>query len=206
MDNYAVMLNAAKARFCTYDTRIIERKNGVFSTKTHIITTFLGEPVAVEKATGEVQVGGRPANFGEGLTIFDWLCDRKENARASYDFCPVSSLPGVLVSGGTLVMNFPQLAAKIDKAPDAFLTACRAMGAVPTDLGDLGMQLMVFPDLPLQLKFYHSDEEFPPSLTLLWDKNTLQFIRYETVYYLAGCLRHKLEKASPWGEAVSKAD
>lgn len=61
--------------------------------------------------------------------------------------------------------------------------------------GDMGFQINAFPDLPLQMKFYGSDQEFSPSLTLLFDANILQFIRYETVYYLSGCLIRRLEAA-----------
>ena len=58
----------------------------------------------------------------------------------------------------------------------------------------MGMELMAFADLPVRLKFYFADEEFPASLTVLWDKNILDFIRYETVYYLAACLFSRLSQ------------
>ncbi len=192
MDNYAIMQRAAEVRFCQYDPREILEKPGVFQENGYICTTFLGEPVRVDLQTGKVSVGGREGSFGESLTVFDWLCDRKSHARAAWEFCPVSSLPGVLVSGSGLTMNFAALAAKTDKNPEAFRAACKALGGTETGAGDIGYTLLAFPDLPLQLKFYHCDEDFPASMTLLWDKNTLQFIRYETVYYLAGCLRQRL--------------
>jgi hypothetical protein len=44
------------------------------------------------------------------------------------------------------------------------------------------------------LKFYHSDEDFPAGLTFLWDENTLQFIHYETVFYIAGFLARTILK------------
>ena len=44
-------------------------------------------------------------------------------------------------------------------------------------LGDMAYRLPVFPGLDMMLKFYHADEDFPPSLDLLWDKNTLQFLQ-----------------------------
>ncbi len=193
MDNYETMLSAAKQRFCTYDMAQIAAKTGIISTNTHLHTTFLGETVQVEKSTGEAVVGGRRASFGEGLTLFDWLCDRKENARAAWRFCPVSSLPGVLVSGGSLTMRPTAAADKIDKDPEKFIAFCQAIGGTATGAGDIGFQIWAFPDLPMQLKFYRADEEFPASLTLLFDANTLQFIRYETVYYLAGCLLRRIE-------------
>ncbi len=192
MDNYAVAQQAAEKRFCTYDMAKIAEKCGVFLENGHICTVFLGDPVRVDTATGKVTVAGEAADFCQALTIFDWLCDRKPDAKASGEFCPVSSLPGVLVSGSGLVMNTAALAAKIDKDPQKFREICQSMGGVKVRAGDLGFQLPVFPDLPMELKFYFSDEEFPASLTFLWDKNILDFIRYETVYYLAGCLQNKL--------------
>ncbi len=193
MDNYAIARQAAEARFCQYDHDKILQNPHIFRENDQICTTFLGETARISMETGRITVGGHPADFCETLTIFDWLCDRKQDAKAAWEFCPVSSLPGVLVSGNGLVMNCADLAAKIDQKPDRFLFACQAMGGRPIPLGDIGIELMAFPDLPMQIKFYHCDEEFPASMTLLWDKSTLQFIRYETVYYLAGCVRRRLD-------------
>ncbi len=192
MDNYAVAQKAAERRFCTYDMAKIVEKPGVFLENGNICTAFLGDPVRVDTATGKVTVAGKATDFCQALTIFDWLCDRKETARAAFTFCPVSSLPGVLVSGSGLVMKLSALAAKIDKDPQKFRELCEAMGGVQTGAGDMGFRLPVFPDLAMEVKFYFSDEEFPASLTFLWDQNILDFIRYETVYYLAGCLVKKL--------------
>lgn len=194
MDNYAIMARSAAERFLTYDIKTLTRKPGVEDCGTHLAIRFLGERVLVSKATGIITFPerNREANFEEALTVYDWLCDRKETAKAAWEFCPVSSLPGVLVRGNGLMMTGGDLPAQIDKNPGAFLEKCRCMGGKPLNIGDMGVEILAFPDLPLRLKFYHSDEDFPASLTLLWDKNTLNFIRYETVYYLAGCLFRRL--------------
>ncbi len=189
MDNYAIATQAAAKRFCTYDMARLARKNGVTDGGETLSTCFLGQTVQISKTTGLVTFpDGREADFCEALTIYDWLCDRKDTAQAAWDFCPVSSLSGVYVSGGTLGMTGGSLPAKIDQTPEKFLKKADQIGGKPVKLGDVGLEFMAFPDLPVRLKFYHSDEEFPASLTLLWDKNILDFIRYETVYYLAACL------------------
>ena len=72
--------------------------------------------------------------------------------------------------------------------PEKFRSACIALGGNPIDMGDIGFRFSVFADLPVILKFYHADEDFPASITLLWDANMLQFVLYETVFYIAGCL------------------
>ncbi len=195
MDNYAIALQNAKRHFCTYDPQKLVAQSPAWLRDGKICTCFLGEDVEIEVGTGEITVGGQPANFCQALTVFDWLCDRKKDAWALWEYCPITSLPGVLVSGSGLVIRTDALAEKIDRNPEAFERACRALGGAPMFTADIAYELPVFPDMGMALKFYHADEDFPASLTFLWDQNILCFIRYETVYYLASCVRDRLEKA-----------
>ncbi len=195
MDNYLQTTKAAARRFCTYDFAEIARKPGVFESESHFSLIFLGETARISKKTGEVTFPetGRAGNFRESLTIYDYLCDGKPGARAAGEFCPVGSLPGIFVGGSGLGLNGNALAEKIHRAPEAFRKACAAIGGREVALGDMGFEIPVFQGLTMMLKFYHADEEFPATMTLLWDRNILHFIRYETVYYLGGCVLGRLE-------------
>ena len=82
----------------------------------------------------------------------------------------------------------------IDRDPDAFRRACERLGGTPAPGGDICYDLALFSDLPVQLRFWHADEDFPPSLDLLWDRNTLQVLRYETTWFAAGVLRGRLRE------------
>jgi hypothetical protein len=197
MNNYDFMRKAAESRFCSYDIHKLAQKQGVTEERACLSTVFLGERVEIHKNSGicTFPKDGRPANFGETLTVLDWLCDSKENAQPSFEFCPVTSLSRVFVSGSGLTLSGDSLAEKIERDPEAFHRTCQSLGGTKVPQGDIGYQLNAFPNLPFQLKFYHSDEDFPPSLQFQWDKHTLQFIRYETVYYLAGCVLDKLKQS-----------
>ena len=61
-------------------------------------------------------------------------------------------------------------------------------------MGDIGFCFPLFADLKVQLKFYHSDEDFPATITLLWEENMLSYVYYETVFYIAGVLLCRLEE------------
>ena len=192
MNNYDRMLDAARRRFLEYDLSELSRRPGVTDEGECLATCFLGHRTLIRKADGAVFLDGRPAKFEEGLCVYDWLCDRRPQASASGELCPVSSLPGVYVRGSGLSMDMEALARRIHCCPEAFCEACARLGGKALPLGDLGFRLEVFPGLPAGLKFYFGDEEFLPRLTLLWDKNILCFVRYETVYYIAGCLERRL--------------
>ena len=192
MNNYDRMLCAAQHRFLEYDPAELARRPGVTDGGDCLVTCFLGQRALIRKADGAVFLEDRPATFNEALSVYDWLCDRKPDAAAALEFCPVNSLPGVYVGGSGLSLSCAKLAQTVHADPAGFARACACMGAVRETMGDLGFRLNIFPDLPVCLKFYFGDEEFPPSLTLLWDRNTLRFVRYETVYYIAACLQSRL--------------
>ena len=49
--------------------------------------------------------------------------------------------------------------------------------------------------LPVLLRFWSADEEFPAQLQLLWDRNTCRYLRYETTFYLSGEILRRLRDA-----------
>ena len=60
---------------------------------------------------------------------------------------------------------------------------CRRLGGIHQPKGDVSYELALFPFLPLILRFWEADEEFPASLQALVDRNTLDFLRYETLMF-----------------------
>ena len=192
MSNYDKMLEDARLRFTGYDMSALARMPGVEDRGTQLATRFFAREVLVDKVTGQITLDGEKAGFSQGLSIYDWLCDRAPDAVAAGEVCPVGSLPGVFVGGSGLGIKPQRLATIIHDDPDAFRRCCEVLGGREVPMGDIGYRLEIFPGLPMCLKFYFADEEFPPSLTFLWDKNILRFVRYETVYYIAGCLQERL--------------
>lgn len=186
------MLLSAQQRFLEYDPHLLASRPGVEDRENYYATRFLGQQVRIYKDDGCVTLDGEKADFIQTLSILDWFCDGKLDTVAAEDYCPVASLPGVYVSGSGLSIQMPNLAAAIHTMPDTFRNACQTMGATEETLGDLSAKLEIFPGLSMCLKFYFGDEEFAPQLTLLWDRNMLHFVRYETVYYIAGCLHKRL--------------
>lgn len=191
--NYEISLQNAMKRFCSYDMTVLSQKFGVTDRGAYLETRFFGMETRICKKTGAVTLAGEKADFCEALSIFDWLCDGKADAKASGRFCPVSSLPGVFVRGSGLMMKSPKLSESIHHNPDKFREICLKMGGKMVDIGDIGAEIEIFSGLPMELKFYFGDEEFPPDITFLWDENILQFVRYETVYYIAATLMKRLK-------------
>ena len=195
-DNYAITTARAAQLFLGYDSAAMAEKFDLPLDEEFLYITFVAAPYRVNRKTGLVErldgAQPAPAGFNESLTIYDVLCDSKPGCRLSGRYCRVNSLPGVAQTAGLGNDLFDSYAGRFDRDPAALARACEALGGTPLSGADVGYTLPLFPFLPVQLRFWRSDEEFPPSLQLLWDEYALQFMRYETTYYAAGHLFDRL--------------
>lgn len=196
MDNYEIARDRAQAYFLNFDQNSIICRWQLDHDESFLYVAFLGKRYAVCRKTGIITrcPAGEQAGFSEVLSIFDFLCHRGKDQFPSGSFAPVNSLPGAPKAGGVETNFHGEFAQAFDCDPEGVHRACLALGGKLVNMGDIGYQFSVFGQLQLILKFYHSDEDFPASVTLLWDKNTLQYIFYETTFYIAGFLLQKIQE------------
>ena len=156
--------------------------------------TILPDAWAAVEGSQISYVGDRrpQGSFDEVMTLFDVLCWSREGARLSGEWVTLSALGGgvhtALASDGIFGGAIERFAAR----EEGLSKVLEGMGGVRMPKGEPGYQIPVFPFLPLYFQYWRGDEEFPPQLTLLWDKNTTQFLHYETVYYLTGFLLQRV--------------
>ena len=196
MDNYEISRERAKSYFLTYDQEKIINRWNIPHDGDFFYVRFLDRPYRICRHTGDVVrlFDGAQAGFSEVLSIFDLLCHSGEASFLTGEFAPVNSLRGRPASVGVDADHSSKAASLFDRAPERFRAACLGLGGVPIQMGDMGFRFPIFGEMQAILKFYHSDEEFPASITLLWDENTLQYMYYETVFYVAGFLIHEICK------------
>ena len=166
-DNYALSRDRAQQYFLQFDQEAFIKAWGLQADETSVFVTFLGGNYRICRKTGSISL---PVKFCTGR------------------HAQVNSLPGSPKTGGVPTDFHSRTAAFFDEHFPAFEEAFLALGGMPVSLGDTAFRFTVFEDLTVILKFYHADEEFPPAMTLLWEENTLQYVYYETVFYIAGCL------------------
>lgn len=196
-DNYAIAAENAKKIFLSYDQQALIEKFALSFDDAYLYTSFLGAPYRIERLTGNLErqkdgvwVDGN--SFDEVLSIFDLLCDSKDTRHPSHVFQSMASFG--LQFHQNLTESRDPLADFAQRVPDTFRDRLLALGGRETKGADLAFVLPVFDSLELCLHFWFADEEFAPSLRILWDANALQYIRYETMYYCIGCLRARLEE------------
>ena len=190
MNNYERSRDRSQAYFLSFDQEAIVQSLDLKQDAAWIYAYFLGRPYAICRETGKIlRLWSREqADFNEVLSIFDLLCHEGEEKHLSGQFAPVNSLNGRPRAAGVGTDFHRTAAEQFDRDPEAFCRACKALGGTPVGMGDIGFQFPIYKDITVILKFYRADEDFPASVTLLWDANMLQFVFYETVFYIAGFL------------------
>lgn len=200
INNYAIQAQAAKARFLTYDQAALIRKFRLRSDGSYLYPVLLGREYRVSRSTGDLEkrIGDTWADgnsFEEVLTLFDLLCDARQDRCLSGRWKSMQSF-GHQFHSGLLEEGRNPAAERFDRDPDALRRGCLALHGTPFPGCDVGYAVELFDGLSIALQFWHGDEEFAPRLRYLWDENALQYLRYETMYYAVGLLLDRLREAA----------
>ena len=201
--NYDLQVDIAKEIFLAYDQENMIRKFCLEADGQYIYLTYLNTPCRICRNTGKIEEYIQNAwqecrDFSAVMTIYDLLCYHKGETlpELSGQWCAVGTF---VVTGVTDTETFTKKYAKhFDGRMDALKTACESLGGSlqkPMAGADLTCQFWVTPFFPVLLQFWASDEEFPPKLMLLWDRNADRFLHFETTFYLQGDLLERLRAA-----------
>ena len=187
VSNYDTALEQARRLFLTYDRAALAAKFGLQWRDDALFIPFVGRLYRLSASTGHVtwaDASGvrQPADYNAAMSIYDVLCCSRPLCRTCGSFAPINSVARSFHSSGLGENLFDERAQFFAAAPHKLERACIALGGIKDTKGDVAYRLDTFPFLPVLLRFWQADEEFPPSLQLLWDLNTLDFVHYETTY------------------------
>lgn len=195
-NNYLIQVSQAKERFLTYDQETMIRKFKLQFDHNYFYVNFLCKPYRLSRTTGDLEkrVGEGWADgnsHAEVMTLLDLLCDSRADRHLSGRWKNMQAF-GLQFHQNLLEEPRDPVAERIDKDPEGFRRACRALGAEEISGGDMGWAVELFDGLKIGILFWQGDEEFLPRLRFLWDENALQYIRYETMYFAVGLLKERL--------------
>lgn len=200
VDNYDLQVDIAKRIFLEYDQALMIRRFRLKADAQWIYLTYLNTPYRINRGNGRVEelvsnVWRECREYSTVMTVYDLLCYHKgENAPPLFgQWCAVGTF---VVTGITNTEGFTKKYAKLfDGRLNELRSACEKLGGTmqPSMAGaDLTCRIPVTDFFPVLLQFWQADEEFPPKLLVLWDRNADKFLRFETTFYLQGDLLERL--------------
>lgn len=200
--NYDLQVDIAKRIFLEYDQELLIRKFHLEADERHIHLNYINTPCRINRITGGVEEYIENAweecrSFSTVMTIYDLLCYHQGETAPTLagQWCAVGTF---VVTGVTETDTFTKkYAAIFDGHAEELKAACESLGGVLLERmagADVTCLIPVTPFFPVLLQFWEGDDEFPPKLMLLWDRNTDKFLHFETTFYLQGDLLERLKR------------
>lgn len=196
--NYDLTRDRVEGEFLKYDQEAMIKKFHLPYDGEYLYLRFLACGYQIDRETGRVERldEGAPvhAGFNETLTIFDVLCGSKPDCRLSGEYVRVNDLDGITKTaylGGNL---FDGSAKAFTHRTEGLKAACEQLGGKAGAVGDVSYEIPMFDFFPVVLQFWDADDEFDAVLKIMWDRRTLDYMRYETTWYAAGRLLERISE------------
>lgn len=94
-------------------------------------------------------------------------------------------VPGGLAYAGVFSRRVTEpLLHRFGRSPQIFKEIGKGLGGESVDVGDASFVLRVLPLIPLQYVFWQGDDEFPPSIHLLFDASVDHYLSLEDIVVL----------------------
>ena len=134
--------------------------------------------------------------FNETMSIYHLLHYTKDFPRTGGSWVSNESLDR---AGSRQPMADPLLvpfARKFTQKTLLLQRACEALGGKKLPMGDVSYEFFAFPQIPIRLVFWDSDEDFPAQLQALVEKTVTDYVHFETTGCIFSDLLEKLEENS----------
>ena len=156
--------------FLQYDQATMIHKYSLDYNSDWLYITFINRTYRINRKTGSVQWSDNDfetvheANHNEAMTIYDVLCYSKDRCHLSHEFVNINSLSSVRTGNLSPNRGFFQNTADF------------------------------FNGKTVEFRFWEADDEFPASLQILADRNTLDYMHYETLMFALTHLFSRLKE------------
>ena len=201
MNNYEKTKTSMANVFLQYDQAAMIHKHSLEHDSDWLYITFVNRNYRINRRTGNIQWSAdgfetvHETTHNEAMTIYDVLCYSDDRCHLSHEFVNISSLSSVQT--GNLSQNsgfFHNTAAFFNGKTDELRNACIRLSGKELDKGDVAFELKLFPFLPIIIRFWEADDEFPASLQILADRNILDYMHYETLMFALTHLFQRLKE------------
>ena len=81
---------------------------------------------------------------------------------------------------------------KFGRDPKGFITAGKKLGGIESEFGDASIELMAAPKVPVTYVLWIADDEFPASVTYLFDRTIEEFMPLDVIYGMCIYLHQRL--------------
>ena len=176
--NHVQMMEDARRIFLKYDQSAMIRKYHLENDEKYLFIRFMNREYEIARKSGVITRKGSTERAGhpETMSIYDMLCYSEklpELPPLTGQWESLSVLGGIIGAGHTQRLMTGRVLEPFAGKTEEMCRACEEMGGKKQKGADVSYILPVFDFFPFWFEFWDGDEEFPPNIQFLWDKNSL---------------------------------
>lgn len=200
VSNYEIMRNQMRGEFVKYSQEKMIQKFSLRNDEGYIYIEFMLREYRIDRKTGVVEWSENnfstsvEADYNESMTIYDILCYSKEDCCLSGNYCPVTMLKGTVKSSGVGSNLFQKSADGFNGKRKELEAVCGIFGEKRNLKGDVAAKLYPFSFLPVIIQYWEADEDFPAYLKFMFDENILDYMHFETVFFMTAHIVKRIEE------------
>ena len=198
--NYEIMRNQMRGEFVKYNQQKMIKKFSLRNDGEYIYIDFMLREYRIDRKTGVVEwsedhfATSAEADYNESMTIYDILCYSRDGCSLSGNYCPVNMLKGTVKSGSVGSDLFQKSADAFNGKLEKLEAVCGIFGEKVDLSGDVAAKLYPFTFLPVIIQFWEADEEFPANLKFMFDENILDYMHFETIFFMMGHIVKRIQE------------
>ena len=203
VSNYEIQSEKAKKELLKFDYEEIVEKLDLKHDDEYLYLKFIDGEYRLGKKTAEFErLEGentyKNAGFNEVMSILDLFAYlsklSKDQLKATKNFVAPTGLKGVVNTGNIQTHSwvFSKHAKAFSGKTDKLEEACKKMGGTKINQGDVGYIIDIFDYIQVMFVYYEEDSDFEAEIKVLWTDNVLDFVHYETTYYMLGRLFERM--------------
>lgn len=163
---------------------------------TFLDSVYLIDPFG-ERVVEVAPVPGRELREEFQILLIRYLVATSGGPEVSVEISEKDLPGGVTFFQGPHALHVAPLVKRYGHDPDAFETRCSQLGAVPINHGDRAMRFCPFPQIPVTYVLWRADDEFPASVSVLFDKSISRWFELDMIFTLVLVLTERIVPASP---------
>lgn len=201
ISNYDKMKGSMADVFLQYNQEEIISKFSLEYDKKYLYVLFVDRKYRINRETGAVSWSEdlfrteESAGYNEVMTLYDVFCYSKRNCHPANEWVNISSLStiqsGTLKKGNNFFQNIGEY---FNGKTEELSFACEALHGKRLEKGDVAYKLNLFSFLSIILRFWEADEDFPPTMQILVDKNVVDYMHYETLMFAITHMFDRIKK------------
>ena len=193
INNYTTQAESARVDFLKWDQEKMIKRFNLKADDHFMYIDFFREMHSIDRHSGKVYSAAKnvPAGFYAIMSIYDVLCCSKAGAYLSGQWQTLTGLSAHSNFGSSGRNPFGLAAKKLSGNIGNLKDVCIRLGGQEATKADAGFVFEAFPFLPVVFQYWDGDDEFEPRIRFLFDKNTLDYIHFETAWYI---VEHLLDR------------